>query len=320
MMEILAHEFASSGHDVTVITDIVNNQVLEPETLYDIWRKPESLNVLQRLRYSDVTLTCGVLLKKATLPFLTRTPLFISHHTWLGFWNKNDNFITRLKKNYLKTGHNIAVSSSLAESLETPCHVIPNPYRDDVYVRNNSIERSDDLIFVGRLVSDKGVDLLLKASSAVSQIRDKSHTVTIIGDGPERSALETLRDKIGGKHQVRFLGACSPPEIRSQLLRHKVMVVPSRWPEPFGVVALEGIACGCALIGTSGGGLSEAIGPSGTTVPNGDLELLTEVIVAGLDDLDWQRRCRIAGERHILKYSKRRIAEEYIQLFEKVIG
>jgi len=54
----------------------------------------------------------------------------------------------------------------------------------------------------------------------------------------------------------------------------RILVVPSLWNEPFGIVALEGIACGLAVVGSAGGGLPEAIGPCGLTFPNGDAAAL----------------------------------------------
>jgi glycosyltransferase involved in cell wall biosynthesis len=65
---------------------------------------------------------------------------------------------------------------------------------------------------------------------------------------------------------------------------HRILVVPSRYDEPFGIVALEGIACGCLVIGSRGGGLKEAIGPCGLTFDNGDAAGLAGLLEAALAD------------------------------------
>ena len=60
--------------------------------------------------------------------------------------------------------------------------------------------------------------------------------------------------------------------------RHRVMVVPSIWEEPFGIVALEGLACGCEVVIARSGGLPEATGPFGVTFKRGDPVDLANVI------------------------------------------
>src|SRR2546429_9790427 len=76
--------------------------------------------------------------------------------------------------------------------------------------------------------------------------------------------------------QVAFAGAPPSDEVANLLHQHRIMVVPSLWEESFGVVALEGIASGCAVVGSEGGGLPEAIGLCGLTFPNGDANALAE--------------------------------------------
>jgi glycosyltransferase involved in cell wall biosynthesis len=78
--------------------------------------------------------------------------------------------------------------------------------------------------------------------------------------------------------QVTFAGRVSDQELAGLLNAHKIMVVPTREGEGFGVVALEGIACGCVVVGSTCGGLPEAIGPCGRTFSNGDPAALAEVL------------------------------------------
>ena len=61
---------------------------------------------------------------------------------------------------------------------------------------------------------------------------------------------------LGLERQVEFTGVLQGETLVRTLNAHRIMVVPSRTPEPFGVVALEGIACGCVVVGSEGGGLS----------------------------------------------------------------
>src|SRR6202030_3340765 len=136
-----------------------------------------------------------------------------------------------------------------------------------------NLAREKTIVFVGRLVSDKGVDLLLRALELLR--RDGlTPDLTIIGSGPEENNLRKLASELGVDRQVSFGGQKSGTQLAETLNQHRVLAVPSRWAEPFGVVALEGIACGCVVVGSQDGGLKEAIGPCGLTFENGNAAAL----------------------------------------------
>ena len=74
----------------------------------------------------------------------------------------------------------------------------------------------------------------------------------------------------------------------------------SRWAEPFGIVALEGIACGCAVVGTALGGLPEAIGPCGLTVPNADTSAMGRALRSLLEDDSLRAAYRSCAQVHLV--------------------
>jgi len=100
---------------------------------------------------------------------------------------------------------------------------------------------------------------------------------------------------------------------------HEIMVVPSRLAEPFGVVALEGIACGCALIGSERGGLADAIGPCGIVFPNGDATALAQGLKRLLLDGELRRTLRSHAPPHLARHTPAQIAEEYLTVFRRVM-
>jgi glycosyltransferase involved in cell wall biosynthesis len=121
------------------------------------------------------------------------------------------------------------------------------------------------------------------------------------------------------KGAVRFVGRLGPmdgDQLPRLLNRHKIMVVPSRWNEPFGIVALEGIACGCAVIGSSGGGLPEAIGPCGVTFANGDAAALAEKIEMFLKQPDLLAGFRQNAANHLARHQPEVVAQKYIELLQ----
>jgi glycosyltransferase involved in cell wall biosynthesis len=179
------------------------------------------------------------------------------------------------------------------------------------------IARDKEFIFVGRLVSDKGVDLLLEAMALLLR-ENIEPRLTIIGSGPDEKGLKAQAEKLG-LHKVYFLGARTGVELANLLNQHKVLVVPSRWEEPFGIVALEGIACGCFVIGSAGGGLVDAIGSCGKTFRNGDVKELASLLKAVVCESTCCELPEEAREAHLQRHSRGSIAREYLQLFSEAL-
>jgi len=94
--------------------------------------------------------------------------------------------------------------------------------------------------------------------------------------------------------------------------------VPSRYQEPFGIVALEGIACGCVVVGSEGGGLREAIGPCGLTFPNGDASALARCLAQLLRDDESVRALRRPAAQHLLRFRRAKVAGEYLRLMRSL--
>ncbi len=94
----------------------------------------------------------------------------------------------------------------------------------------------------------------------------------------------------------------------------------SRFDEPFGIVALEGIACGCVVVGSEGGGLPEAIGPCGRTFKNGDAQDLARVLAELLrhpeDDDTYLRH----AEKHLVSHRTDHVAAAHLRIFTEVVG
>jgi glycosyltransferase involved in cell wall biosynthesis len=109
-------------------------------------------------------------------------------------------------------------------------------------------------------------------------------------------------------------------ELVKLLQEHKILVIPSRYDEPFGVVALEGIACGCVAVGSSGGGLPEAIGSCGVTFPNGDANALAQALEQLLRQPDEQRRLTANAPQHLARFHPTVIAEAYLALFRSKLS
>ncbi len=133
---------------------------------------------------------------------------------------------------------------------------------------------------VARLVARKRVDLLLRAFAEVRSLHPGARLV-IVGDGPERPALEGLARELGIAQGVEFTGAVDARAAREQLARSSVMALPSV-RESLAAVYFEAMSLGVPVLGTRGEGIEEHIedGMSGILVPPGDPEALAANLCA----------------------------------------
>jgi len=131
------------------------------------------------------------------------------------------------------------------------------------------------LVAIGRLVRQKGFDLLLKAL-----IAEPDWQLTLVGDGPMRAQLQAQVLALGLTGRVQLLG--DQADVRPFLMMADVLVQPSRW-EGFGLVVLEGMAMGLPVLVAASDGLTEVVehGRSGWLVPPGS----TGALVDGLRTL-----------------------------------
>ena len=282
---------------------------------YDIVRFPSAASMLSLLRWSDVFFHHNVSLKGIWPLLIVRRPWVVAHHGWYTRSNGSLGWQDWLKRFAARFATNIAVSQSVADNLPVQCTVIPNPYRDDLFCKLPEVNRDRELVFLGRLVSQKGCDLLLDAL-ALLRSEGLKPRLTVIGNGPEESRLKERAQRLGLDNQVEFVGMKGGEELVRLLNKHTIMIVPSRWNEPFGIVALEGIACGCVILASSGGGLSDAVGPCGITFP-GDLQALVNQIKVLLHNPHILSHFLSYAEDHLGKHAPLRIAGEYLDVLKK---
>jgi glycogen synthase len=244
--------------------------------------------------WADVVVHAQISLKGLLPWFLTRRPLVVSHHTWLREAGDAPlTWQTRLKRFACRFARNVTCSAAIGRDLGLAYEVVPNPYDDGLFRLRPEVPRNRDLLFVGRLVSDKGADLLLQALAKLPGRR-----LTIVGDGPEAAALVWRAEEWKVAERVTFTGAKRGEELARLMNAHHILVVPSRWAEPFGIVALEGAASGCAVVASDGGGLPEAVGPCGVTFRSGSVDSLVDAI-GRADQVD---SCGSACVRHLQKF------------------
>jgi glycosyltransferase involved in cell wall biosynthesis len=310
----LAHEFAARGHEVKVITYTPAGSP-DVQFPFRVIRQPSRDQLLELTRWCEVYYQACISLKGLwPLLYAPRT-LFVTHHTWYRRVDGTTGWQDRLKLIACRFAENIAISRSIAEHIPVKSHIIHNPYRPE-FRKLEGVTRAKEFIFLGRLVSDKGADLLLEALRKVKE-RGLDFRCTITGEGPEKESLQKLSRQYELTDRITFTGTVTGENLIRLLNEHQIMVVPSRWKEPFGVVALEAIACGCVVVGSSGGGLPEAIGPCGLTFRNGDADELAEKLAGLLTKPGSLEQYRFPADSHLSKHSAGQIGGEYLRLFER---
>jgi glycosyltransferase involved in cell wall biosynthesis len=305
----LAEEFSRRGHSVRVVTQTPG------ESADKVARRPSIGQLVDLLKWCDVFWQNNLSLRTIWPALVMRKPIVVTHQG--SYCRRPTGSDLALRAKHVVASHvtGVAISEYVASFFHPRPIVIPNPFDAAVFGKIAAAQRALDLIFVGRLVTEKGVDLLLRALRILGD-RGSRPELTIVGSGPEESNLRGLTSELSLDSQVTFAGPKRGIALAEEFNRHRILVVPSRYDEPFGVVALEGIACGCVVIGSSGGGLPEAIGPCGITFPNGDPEGLADKIRMMLNAPAERERLVINASTHLARFHPSLIANSYLELFQ----
>lgn len=305
LQEMLAREFVRMGHGVEVVTETMGQADLP----FPVHRRPGFREFLRIARRSDVILAAPLSLRRLPAQLLSGRPLVISQPDTMRGMRGRSGALALLKRLVCRFVTNVVPSRYMAQFFR-PAVVIMNPYDAATFHWPEAERPRRDILFVGRIVAWKGVHVLVDAFSRIAAGRPEVN-LTIVGDGAERDAIARIAEERGLAGRIRLAGSIGGPDLGEVMRRHAVMVVPSVHPEPFGIVALEGLACGCKMIVSRIGGLPEAVGTQALTFAAGDsAELaarLEEALAAPAPD-------RAAVAAHLAQFAPERIAGIYLGL------
>lgn len=308
----LATGFVERGHEVRLITATAATD--GRDWPFAVIRQPGFGTLVDQVRWCDVFFQNNISLQNLWAALLLRRPWVVAHQTWLWPQGEAPGWTAHLKRFLLRFGTNVAISRAVEDHVGRRGVIIGNPYDERRFRELAEVRRDRDLVFLGRLVSDKGADTLLHALGELKESGQRPG-LTIVGSGPEEETLRTLSAELGLDAQVVFAGPLSGEPLVRLLNAHRIMVVPSRWEEPFGIVALEGIACGCVMVGSSGGGLPDAIGPCGLSFPNGNSSALAAALRRLLANDGLTAEFRTAAAAHLAHHTTRAVVGRYLRVF-----
>lgn len=140
-----------------------------------------------------------------------------------------------------------------------------------------------EFAYIGRLVSEKGLSLLLQAAeNLVGQ--GKQFKLIFIGDGPERTRLEQMTEDLRLRDFVTFTGVLRGVDLERAVSSVSVVVMPSIWEETAGLAAIEQMMRGRLVIAADTGGLGEVVDDAGFRFAPGDWHSLASCMQTGLDN------------------------------------
>lgn len=308
--DTLAIGISSLGHQVKVITpQVLPSDTNELMRNFEILRNPSHLTFLRAIRDCDAFIQNSISLKNFWPLLVYRRKWIVTHHGPLFNHSLKLKMIKKLKLFLTRFAVNVGVSKFIGSQFSKKFYVIPNPINLEFFQIVNTINKDKDFVFVGRLVKEKGTHLFLEALKCAQIINPSIHA-TIIGIGPELENLKKQASSLALNDYVIFKGKLCGESLIREISRHKVMVIPSIGQEAFGVVALEGLACGCNIVATEVGGLPEALDDCGVIVdPENVHALLHGMLKASSSVFDNQK-----VSIHLKKHTSSSIAKSYLQL------
>jgi glycosyltransferase involved in cell wall biosynthesis len=217
---------------------------------------------------------------------------------------------------FLAVSHATATGNGLCEDEAALC-IIPNfvsEWQDahsiDCAPYLAQLPPAGYLLFVGDLSREKGIKVLLKAYAELQQ----APPLVLIGRRFPETPVEPLPN-------VHILESWPHQAVMEAWRRCSIALTPSIWPEPFGIVAIEAMACGRPVIASDIGGLRDIVidGETGLRVPPGDASALRQAIERLLADPDLRRQFGEAGRRHVAEYQASAIVPRIEQIYRDVL-
>lgn len=179
-------------------------------------------------------------------------------------------------------------------------------------------EQAPYIFGIGRLVPQKGFDILIRA---FADANIPGWKLLIAGEGPERDALEKLIVHLRMQERIRLAGRADRPMAVGLFKGCEFFVLPSRM-EPLGIVNLEAMAAGKPVVASSVGGVPEIVkeGESGLLFPAEDQGALTGVLARLASDSRLRERLGAGGRHAVDQFTWPVIAGQYADIYSEVSG
>jgi glycosyltransferase involved in cell wall biosynthesis len=175
--------------------------------------------------------------------------------------------------------------------------------------------------YAGRLVEEKGVDLLLEALSGL----EGTWRAYLLGAGPALQTLRTQAARLGCADRVSFDAPIPSSQMPAYYQQLDVLVLPSRtrpnWKEQFGRVLVEAMACGVPVIGSDSGEIPHVIGDAGLIFPEGQVGVLRAHLARLLGDPDLRAELSRRGRARVVeRFTQAQVAAQTYRVYRSVLS
>ncbi|MEF8834914.1 MAG: glycosyltransferase family 4 protein [Candidatus Thermoplasmatota archaeon] len=220
------------------------------------------------------------------------------------YWKFVKDTIYRYEKIKENTDYYLYNSSYVKEKIGlSPGEVIYNPVNIQKTQKGES--KDGKILYIGNITERKGVKTIVEA------VKGLDIELHLIGDG-------YLLNNIDRENIIKH-GRLEYDEVLKHLYDSEMMVVPSSWPEPFGRVAVEGMAAGLPIIVTNSGGLPEVVNNCGIIVKREDPEELRNKIIELHQNKELREELSKKGLQRSKLFSPSEIADQTIQVYRRLV-
>jgi len=184
------------------------------------------------------------------------------------------------------------------------------------------LDSSICLAYVGRLVPQKGVSLVLQALYYLLK-ENMNVELFIVGSGPDKDTLKLQANQLRLSDRVTFIDSLQSHYLPLLYSNIDILVLPSlttnKWKEQFGRVLIEAMACEVAVVGSSSGEIPHIIGDAGIIFPEGELTALVEVLKELVLNPDLREKLGKAGRERVLeKFTWKCVSNQLCEIYKEV--
>jgi glycogen synthase len=181
------------------------------------------------------------------------------------------------------------------------------------------VRRPPCFAFLGRLVAEKGVPILLQACRQLAN-QNLDFRLRIVGDGPERQNLECLAKDLNLADQTEFTGSIPATEISAVLKDVIAVIMPSTWEDVSPLVAIEQMMQSRLLVASDIGGLGDMVDGVGLKFPAGDAAALAARMRQALDDPAMAADLASRGRNRALeKFTEDQMVSEHLHVYNELL-
>ena len=344
------------AHEVIVVTNTPNPEAAEASTPYRIVRQPAPDEFRRLVTASDLVHVAGAAIPAIREALRTGKPVVVEHHGFQticptgqllqepqdqpcpGHFMKGNHgaclkcrkegsfygsfrlWLLTFYRRYLcrRVDVNIVPTAWLGEQLKLPrMRTVPHGLPSAQQLVRIGGDRQT-IVFVGRLVTTKGVGLLLESARRLKAQKYRFE-LNLIGGGPEREKLESLAKEWQLSPEIKFLGPIPNERLSEHLGEAAVVVVPSLGGEVFGMVVAENMLRGLPVIASDLGSFAEVLGNPDQTFRTGSADDLTRQLASILDNPALAASWAEMGRQRVLEHlTERQMIENHEKIYREV--